>query len=161
MACLTDDIERYLLRMLGEGVTLEIQRAEVADRFGCAPSQINYVLLTRFTPARGFFVESRRGGGGYIRVSRLPEDAWGEAGDLPEALDQATAEHHIARLVEARRLTPREGALLRAVVSRDVLNLPLPLRDRVRAAVLRAGIGGALRWQQEYANGVQRVGMEP
>ncbi len=145
MACMTDNIERYLLRLLDRGGSLEVQRADLAERFGCAPSQINYVLVTRFTAARGFLVESRRGGGGYIRVSRLPEDAWSDVGDLPEALDQATAEQHVARLAEAGRLTLREAAVLRAVVSREVLRLPLPLRDHVRAAVLRAGLWAVLR----------------
>ena len=142
---MTDAIERYLLQLLGRGRTVELQRAEVAERFGCAPSQINYVLVTRFTPARGFAVESRRGGGGYIRLLRLPAEAWEGALGLPESCDQSTAEHHIARLQESARLTTREAALLRAVVSREVLQLPLPLRDQVRAAVLRAGVAAVLR----------------
>ena len=145
MACLTDDIEAYLLRRLAQGETLEVQRADLAERFSCAPSQINYVLITRFTTARGFLVESRRGGGGFIRVSRLPEDAWADVGELPDEIDQATAEHHIRRLEEAQRLSEREAAILRAVVSRTVLRLPLPLRDHIRAAVLRAGLGAALQ----------------
>lgn len=145
MACMTDAIEQYLLQLLGRGRIVELQRAEVAERFGCAPSQINYVLVTRFTPARGFAVESRRGGGGYIRLVRLPADAWDGALGLPAICDQSTAEHHIERLREAGRLTGREAALLRAVVSREVLQLPLPLRDQVRAAVLRAGVAAVLR----------------
>ncbi len=145
MGCLTDDIEAYLLRRVSQGESLEMQRADLAERFNCAPSQINYVLVTRFTPARGFLVESRRGGGGFIRVSRLPADAWADVGELPDDLDQATAEQHIARLREAERLTAREAAILRAVVSRTVLRLPLPLRDHVRAAVLRAGLGAVLQ----------------
>lgn len=145
MASLSDLIETHLLAMLGDSAEVEVQRAELASRFGCAPSQINYVLVTRFTPARGFLVESRRGGGGFIRVSRLPADAWADVGELPDDLDQATAEQHIARLREAERLTAREAAILRAVVSRTVLRLPLPLRDHVRAAVLRAGLGAVLQ----------------
>lgn len=158
MACMTDAIEQYLLQLLGRGRLVELQRAEVAERFGCAPSQINYVLVTRFTPARGFAVESRRGGGGYIRLMRLPEDAWEGTLGLPASCDQSTAEHHIERLREAGRLTEREAALLRAVVSREVLQLPLPLRDEVRAAVLRAGVGAALRCpvRRMVARGVGR-----
>lgn len=151
MGCLTDDIEAYLLRRMAQGETLEVQRADLAERFNCAPSQINYVLLTRFTPARGFAVESRRGGGGFIRVSRLPADAWADVGELPDELDQATAEQHIARLREAERLTAGEAAILRAVVSRNVLRLPLPLRDQVRAAVLRAGLWAVLQTPPDNA----------
>jgi len=121
---------------------IELQRVDLAERFGCAPSQINYVLVTRFTPARGFMVESRRGGGGYIRLVRLPAEA---RATVPDQCDQATAEQHVARLRDAGRLTVREAAILRAVVAREVLSLPLPLRDRIRAAVLRAGVCAALR----------------
>jgi len=142
VACMTDEIEEHLLALLQGRTALELQRAELAGRFGCAPSQINYVLVTRFTSARGFLVESRRGGGGYIRLVRLSPEARQDVTAFPDAVDQATAEQHLQRLAEARRLTAREHAMLRAVVSRDVLALPLPLRDRLRAAILRAALCG-------------------
>lgn len=144
MSCMSEVIEQYLLALLRRGAIVELQRAELAQRFRCAPSQINYVLSTRFTPARGFSVESRRGGGGYIRVSRLPEQARTDLA-VGDEMDQLTAEHHIDRLQGAGRLTLREAAVLRAVVSRDVLILPLPLRDRIRAAVLQAGLRAILQ----------------
>ena len=53
---------------------LELQRSDLAERFGCVPSQINYVMSTRFSPERGYIVESRRGGNGYIRISRVRMD---------------------------------------------------------------------------------------
>lgn len=142
---MTDAIEQHLLGLLGGDTAVELQRAELAVRFGCAPSQINYVLVTRFTPARGFVVESRRGGGGYIRVVRLPAEAWADVAVFPEEIDQATALHHVARLREAGRVTDREAAMLRAIVAREVLALPLPLRDRLRAAILRAALCGLAR----------------
>lgn len=69
MAKLTNSIEEYIIKLLesGDGI-VEIQRSLLAEHFSCAPSQINYVLTTRFTPYKGYFVESRRGGGGYIRI---------------------------------------------------------------------------------------------
>lgn len=145
MACLSDAIEAHLLELLTSRDELELQRSELAARFGCAPSQINYVLVTRFTRARGFLVESRRGGGGYIRLVRLPVRAFDVVRALPEAIDQATAEHHVDRLVRAELLTAREGAMLRAIVAREVLALPLPLRDQLRAAILRAAVEAVLR----------------
>jgi transcriptional regulator CtsR len=147
--CMTDVIEQHLLELLGDSSAVELQRAELAQRFGCAPSQINYVLLTRFTPARGFVVESRRGGGGYIRLVRLPAEARGDLTRFPAACDQATAEQHLTRLREAGRLTEREAAMLRAIISREVLSLPLPLRDRIRAAILRAALCGLARCEAE------------
>ncbi len=69
MAKLTNSIEEYIIKLLesSDGI-VEIQRSILAEHFSCAPSQINYVLTTRFTPYKGYFVESRRGGGGYIRI---------------------------------------------------------------------------------------------
>ena len=69
MAKLTNSIEEYIIKLLesSDGI-VEIQRSLLAEHFSCAPSQINYVLTTRFTPYKGYFVESRRGVGGYIRI---------------------------------------------------------------------------------------------
>src|SRR6056297_1419252 len=76
MASLSDQIERHLKKLLdkyqGE---IEIKRNKLADEFNCAPSQINYVLDTRFTVEKGFLVESQRGGGGYIRIIRIGMDS--------------------------------------------------------------------------------------
>jgi transcriptional regulator CtsR len=139
---MTDEIEAHLLGLLGGRSAVELQRGELAGRFGCAPSQINYVLVTRFTSARGFLVESRRGGGGYIRLVRLSPEAWQDVAVVGQAVDQATAEQHLRRLREAGRLSAREESMLRAVIAREVLALPLPLRDQIRASVLRAALGG-------------------
>ena len=70
---LTTRIEQFLLEMLAsEDIEfIEIGRNELAQKFNCAPSQINYVLTTRFTPYKGYYVESRRGGGGYIKIIKL------------------------------------------------------------------------------------------
>jgi transcriptional regulator CtsR len=144
VASLSDMIETHLLAMLSDCAEVEVQRAELASRFGCAPSQINYVLVTRFTPARGYVVRSRRGGGGYIRLARLPVAAEEAVRAVPASIDQAGAEHHLERLLGDGLLTVREAAMLRAVVARETLALPLPLRDRVRADVLRAAIGAIL-----------------
>ena len=67
----TDVIERYLKALLEAEEAVEIRRAAVAAQFDCVPSQINYVIKTRFTPERGYVVESKRGGGGYIRIVKV------------------------------------------------------------------------------------------
>ncbi|HHU61323.1 MAG TPA: CtsR family transcriptional regulator, partial [Natronincola sp.] len=76
MSNLSDHIEAHIKRMLRESQTnsIELSRAQLADVFACVPSQINYVLTTRFTLERGYLVESRRGGGGYIRVGHVEVD---------------------------------------------------------------------------------------
>lgn len=73
MRNISDIIENYLKQVLelSESEIVEIKRSEVANKFQCVPSQINYVINTRFTMEKGYMVESKRGGGGYIRISRL------------------------------------------------------------------------------------------
>lgn len=154
MRNLADRIEAYLLslvRQAPEGV-VELQRAELAEKFDCVPSQINYVLATRFSPERGFVVESRRGGGGYIRIARLNLDSSDELQQLVhramgDAMSQDVALAYIARLQDAGLLTPREAALMTAVVHREVLALDLPARDILRANLLRAMLLALLRFE--------------
>lgn len=142
---ITDLIELYLKQILqssSEG-SIEIQRSDLADKFSCVPSQINYVISTRFTLEKGYFVESKRGGGGYIRIQRVSLPSL-EAiqrhiqQTVGEHIDQTAAEGLIYQLEEARFLTEREAHLLKAAVSRDVIALKLPLRDEIRAKLMKA-----------------------
>lgn len=68
---MSDIIESYLKKVLGQSDQVEIRRSEMADLFNCVPSQINYVINTRFTVQKGYLVESKRGGGGYIRIIKV------------------------------------------------------------------------------------------
>ena len=68
---LSDVIEEYIKDAIREEQYIELKRSELAQEFNCVPSQINYVISTRFIPELGFYVESRRGGGGYIKISRI------------------------------------------------------------------------------------------
>lgn len=150
MANLADVIEGYLKELLGqkEGV-LELQRCDLAGQFGCAPSQINYVLATRFNPQRGYLVESRRGGGGYIRIIRLNvqenlhEYVHQKIGDV---IAQDEAVGIIRRLEEEGVLTDRERLLMEAAVNREAIGLPLPHRDMVRANLLKSMLITVLRF---------------
>lgn len=151
MANLADDIEQFLKSMMGDVGVAEVQRATLAAQFGCAPSQINYVLATRFTPERGYLVESRRGGGGYIRITRLNL----EAGDALHELVHQQIGHHVAqdealgyifRLQEQNIIDEREAAIMQAAIGRETIGLELPLRDMVRANLLKAMILAVLRF---------------
>lgn len=141
---LADRIENYIkwkLNSSNDGV-IELQRQELALRFTCVPSQVTYVLGTRFTIERGYLVESRRGGGGYIRIVRVPLNAGKELkGWLQQALgdylSQEAATELLRRLVEEGLLTRREERLLAAAVNRQALPLELPQRDQVRAAIIK------------------------
>lgn len=76
MAKLTSDIEKFLKELIEEANEgfVEIGRNDLASYFKCSPSQINYVLTTRFTPYRGYYTESRRGGGGFIKISAISHE---------------------------------------------------------------------------------------
>jgi transcriptional regulator CtsR len=142
MAQLSDSIEQFIKELMCEEAHIELRRNELAQHFGCAPSQINYVLATRFSVDHGYIIESRRGGGGYVRIVRMQERA---EGNLLEALlkrvgnsvDEDTAYAIIAHLTDLKLLTGREAALMRAAVSRNALALPVSAKDVLRAAVLR------------------------
>lgn len=151
IANLSDEIERYLKEHLRRSQIVELQRAMLAAQFACAPSQINYVLTTRFTPERGYLVESRRGGGGFIRIIRLNvgdgnwlhELAHRQIGD---ALSQSEALGVIERLLEQELIDEREAAIMQAAVQRETIAVDLPLRDQLRASLLKAMILAILRF---------------
>ena len=142
MAQLSDSIEQFIKELMCDDAHIELRRNELAQHFGCAPSQINYVLATRFSVDHGYIIESRRGGGGYVRIMRMQER---EEGNLLESLlervgnsvDEETANAIITHLTDLKLVTANEAALIRSAVSRNALALPISAKDVLRAAVLR------------------------
>lgn len=152
MSNISNLIERYLLSLLADSEKnrIEIQRSELAVRFNCVPSQINYVLSTRFTTGHGYIVESRRGGGGYIKIIRIPFDK--KVDQIQEIcriigdfISQADAEGLIERLHDEGLITDREKRLAGAAIKRDILRLGLPACDELRAAILKSMVTAMLR----------------
>lgn len=145
MSNISDVIEQYLKEILqsrGQN-TIEIKRSEVADQFQCVPSQINYVINTRFTVEKGYIVESKRGGGGYIRIIRVIHQDKSELIDEiieminPTVTQQASIDV-LDRLLEEDLITEREAKIMVGGIDRNTLAFQLPLRDEVRARVLTA-----------------------
>lgn len=142
MGNLADRIEVYLKRILeqaDEGFII-LQRGVLAEEFSCAPSQINYVLETRFSVERGYLVESRRGGGGYLRIVRLGLNQEGQFQSVMRQLigtqlTQNRAFGLLQRLLEEEVITPREAAIIRVVLHRDSLG-----QESSNVEVLRAHI---------------------
>ena len=113
----SDIIEAYLRKLLEEAREIEIKRADLASQFDVVPSQINYVIKTRFTPSKGFDVESKRGGGGYIKIFKYHYSAKHEflldlAQKLPANLTESMAQGVLQLLFDENILTEREGNLL-------------------------------------------------
>jgi transcriptional regulator CtsR len=145
MRNISEIIEKHIkqvLRQTSDGI-IEIQRNDLADRFQCVPSQINYVISTRFTLEKGYIVESKRGGRGYIRIQRVELNSYGEILDhifqtISHCIDQTASEGLVYQLQEGGFITEREAAMMKAAISRDTINLKLPLRDELRAQILKA-----------------------
>ena len=120
----------------------ELQRAELASRFGCVPSQINYVISTRFSPERGYIVESRRGGGGYIRIRRVQIDPkqiiMHTVNAIGEDLDTQTAEAFLQNLLDAEALSPGAARTMAAALGDRALGpVPRMMRGPLRASILK------------------------
>ncbi len=141
---MSDIITQEIMRMLKESDrnTAEIQRNEFANSIGCVPSQINYVLSSRFTPEHGYMIESRRGGGGYIRIRRVMMDHTSALmhiiNSIGEYMDPMSTRIVLENCVESGILKPEIANLIGAAVSGSVLQrVPVEFRDELRAALLK------------------------
>lgn len=145
MRNISDIIEQYLKQVLESGgkEIVEIKRSEIADKFQCVPSQINYVINTRFTIERGYVVESKRGGGGYIRIIKVRSNNHAHLIEqilhlIQHRLSQVAAVDIISRLVSEEVISAREAKLMLSVIDRSVIYIDLPHRDELRARMVKA-----------------------
>lgn len=138
---LSNIIEEFIKEMLAENREIELQRNELATRFNCVPSQINYVISTRFSPERGYSVESRRGGGGYIRITRTaPENEnliLHVIASVGDSISSASSNAVIKELYAAELITHKEAKIIMAALSDSSLIIRRPERDIVRAKMLK------------------------
>jgi len=140
---ISDIIAGFIDEMLSqtEG-TAELRRAELANRFNCVPSQINYVISTRFSPEHGYIVESRRGGGGYIRIKRITMEAemliMHTINTIGESIDLNTAAALTANLRHNKAISNDETNLIMSAISNNSLRPLLPEgRNVLRASILK------------------------
>ena len=136
MAKISDIIEQFLLKTLGDEGEIDISRNELAAFFSCAPSQINYVLETRFTVDRGYITESQRGGGGYVKIVRIP---LGEPSEK-SILESVGTELSVRRMAHMSENLQKEGIvsvaekrIIETALSDKALSMPINLREAVRA----------------------------
>lgn len=149
---ISDIIERYLKEILANSEEIEICRSEIADQFDVVPSQINYVIKTRFTIQNGYVVESKRGGGGYIRIEKvkLLDDI--DVLDslirvIGDSLNERDAISILGSLYEDSVLSKREASLLASTLSKSTLNIgDRNLEEQIRAKVM-IGILNHLRYE--------------
>ncbi len=138
---MSDVIEQFLLEMLQDDADIVLKRNELASRFSCAPSQINYVIGTRFTGQRGYEVESQRGGGGYIRIRRVAPGGSNYimhvVNAVGDAISYASVQAMVVNMMQSGLLNEREGKLICAAVSDRSLPVSQPVRDQLRATVFK------------------------
>ena len=142
---ISDEITAYILSRMeqAENGAAELRRNELAEELGCVPSQITYVLTSRFTPQQGYVVESRRGGGGYIRIRRVTPireatPLMHVVNSIGEELVPAAAEAILQSMVYQGFLSQKAANIMAAAVSdRAYRDVPVEVRDRVRASLLK------------------------
>ncbi|HOP74149.1 MAG TPA: CtsR family transcriptional regulator [Bacillota bacterium] len=144
MGNLADFIEQYLRNILITQRKVELQRRELAKMFRCAPSQINYVLETRFTFEKGYLVESKRGGGGFIRITLVPQDHSLDFFQtieslIPEKLDAEVVEEVLEKLADRELLDSTDVVLCRELLEKYFSDL-----HGESAAILRAKLVKAI-----------------
>ncbi len=141
---ISDLITQEIIKMLNESKenSVEIQRNVFANGIGCAPSQINYVISSRFTPEHGYIIESRRGGGGYIRITRLIMDHSSAimhiVNSIGDSLDPMSARVLIENCLQSEIIDLDKARIMYAAMSNNVMsNIPTDKRNMVRAALLK------------------------
>lgn len=139
---MSDLIESYLKNVLLSNETVEIRRSEIADQFNCVPSQINYVINTRFTIQQGYVVESKRGGGGYIRIMKVnlvdEMDILNTLGDLiPPQLSVREANHLLQNLYENELISKREAQMMALMMEKDTFPVSVKNGDEIRSNMMK------------------------
>lgn len=139
---MSDVIEAYLKEILASRSTVEIKRSDIAERFDCVPSQINYVINTRFTQEHGYMVESKRGGGGYIRILKVEviDDAHAleeMATLIGSAITYRNATTIINTLLEDEIIDQREAILMFSMIDPEFLSGLSTQEDELRAMLLK------------------------
>ena len=139
----SDLIEKFLLDTLGDELSVNFNRNELATYFAVAPSQINYVLATRFTPERGFITESKRGGGGYITLIKVSENADEVLlryidETLSEGIEFSKACQIVERLTADEVFTKSEAQIIIAAINDKALLAPTVAKNRLRGSILKS-----------------------
>ena len=138
---MSDIIEEFIKELFDDEKEIEIQRNDLAQKFNCVPSQINYVISTRFKPSQGYYVESRRGGGGHITIRKVnntkSDYLMHIIKNIGNTISSIEAEILISDFLTYDLVNTKEAKILRVVTSDNVLELPKEYRDKVRANILK------------------------
>lgn len=144
MSGLSNIIEMFIKKLIDntDNGVLEIARNQMAEQFKCAPSQINYVLSTRFTEYRGYYIESRRGEGGYIRITKVSIDKYEDINQLivntiGNSITKNKSYHIIEGLIEENIISNREGEIMKSAIGDRALSCNSVDKNILRADILK------------------------
>lgn len=137
----SDIIEEFIKDLFDDDEEIEIQRNDLAQKFNCVPSQINYVIATRFKPSQGYYVESRRGGGGHITIRKVNNTKSDYLlhiiNNIGNSISNSEAEILISDFLTYDLVNTKEAKLLKVATSDNVLDIPKEYRDSLRANILK------------------------
>lgn len=138
---MSDMIEEFIKDLFDDDDYIEIQRNDLAEHFNCVPSQINYVISTRFKPSQGYYVESKRGGGGHISIRKINTT---KSNYLMHAIasigDKITSQEvdiFLSNFLSFEVVTEKEAKLLKVATSDNVLTVPQNIKDELRAKIFK------------------------
>lgn len=152
----SDLIEEFIMSSLDDDAFIELSRNDLAKFFSCVPSQINYVLNTRFTVNRGYVVESQRGGGGYIKVVKVQDN---NSNFLQNALNICNkpltfieANQLLNHMLDRKLITEREMELIKSTISAKALNNPINIDNKVRSNIMQQVIIETMKLKDKKEN---------
>lgn len=143
MSNISETIEKFIISSINESGYIDIARNSLAEYFSCAPSQINYVLDTRFTVDRGFVKESKRGGSGFIRISKVEtSDANAYlsglvSGSIGDEISEKRMSQILDKLLSDKIIGENEREVIITALSDDSLSMPFTIKDKVRAKAFK------------------------
>lgn len=138
---MSDIIEEFIKELFDEEDSIEIQRNELAEQFKCVPSQINYVIATRFKPSQGYYVESRRGGGGHITIKKVNNTKSDYIMHIINNIGNEITSNEVDILISDFLtydiIEAKEAKLIKVATSDNVLRLDKDTKDSVRARIFK------------------------
>lgn len=138
---MSDMIEEFIKELFDESDHIEIQRNDLAEQFNCVPSQINYVISTRFQPEQGYYVESKRGGGGHITIKKInitkSNYIMHVIAGIENKITAQEVDIFISNLLSYDVITEQQAKLLKVATSDNVLIVPIQYRDELRASIFK------------------------
>ena len=139
---MSDTIEEFIKNLIkNDEEFIEIQRNDLAEYFNCVPSQINYVISTRFRPSQGYYVESKRGGGGHIKIKKVninkDDYLMYVIKNLESQVTSNDVDIHISNLLSYNMINGKEAKLLKVATSDNVLTVEQKTKDQLRASIFK------------------------